>query len=50
VVGDGFDVEEESGGDVLSEVASVGVEWRGDAGGCEGGIEEDEVGGVEALG
>jgi hypothetical protein len=50
VVGEFFDVEEEGAGDVVGEVASVSIDWWGDAYGREGGVEDDGVGVLEASG
>ena len=50
VVGEFFDVEEEGAGDVLVEVAGVGVDGGRDAYGREGGVEDDGVGVLEAGG
>ena len=50
VVGELFDVEEEGSGDVLGEVAGVGVDGRCDADRGEGGVEDDGVGVLKARG
>jgi hypothetical protein len=50
MVGELFDVEEDCAGDVLVEVAGVGVYGGRDAYGRESGVEDDGVGVLEASG
>jgi hypothetical protein len=43
VVGEFFDVEEDGAGDMLVEIAGVGVDGRLDSYGWEGCVEDDGV-------